>query len=143
MKTRFFVFLAILSCFVISCGGSGDSSSSSSDVCTSNADCQLGKVCKAGRCVAPGSSEDGSGEEGSGGEGSGGEGGSGGGGSEGGGSGTSDGDSQSDDSDPSGGSTAGCNPGKTEKCTYQGPEGTEGVGPCKAGERTCGAWATR
>ena len=58
MKTRFFVFLAILSCFVISCGGSGDSSSSSSDVCTSNADCQLGKVCKAGRCVAPGSSED-------------------------------------------------------------------------------------
>ena len=81
-------------------------------------------------CVAPGSSEEGSGE---GGDGSGGEGGS-----EGGNSSASDGDSQSDDSDSSGGSTAGCNPGKTEKCTYQGPEGTEGVGPCKAGERTCG-----
>lgn len=30
-----------------------------------------------------------------------------------------------------------CTPGATEKCDYSGPDGTEGVGPCKAPERTC------
>jgi len=30
-----------------------------------------------------------------------------------------------------------CTPGDTEKCNYQGTPQTEGIGPCKAGERTC------
>src|SRR5688572_25220805 len=37
-----------------------------------------------------------------------------------------------------GGAGAGCEPGVTEAC-YSGPAGTEGVGMCKAGERTCDA----
>ena len=36
-----------------------------------------------------------------------------------------------------------CTPGKQQLCGYQGPEGTEGVGPCQAAKRTCredGTW---
>ncbi len=39
--------------------------------------------------------------------------------------------------------TTDCQPGETRKCAYQGPEGTEDVGPCKAGISTCkenGTW---
>jgi hypothetical protein len=39
-------------------------------------------------------------------------------------------------SGPGGGSPQACPPGDAETC-YTGPEGTEGVGPCKAGVRTC------
>jgi hypothetical protein len=45
-----------------------------------------------------------------------------------------------DPTDPSGGGTGGsgeCTPGQTESC-YGGAVGTEGVGPCQAGTRTCG-----
>jgi hypothetical protein len=37
------------------------------------------------------------------------------------------------------GTTSGCEPGAVEKCDYSGPAGTDGVGPCKAPERTCSA----
>lgn len=53
------------------------------------------------------------------------------------GEGTGDGSGSSTD-DPSGtGPSPSCNPGATEAC-YGGAEGTEGVGPCSAGTRTCG-----
>ena len=38
-----------------------------------------------------------------------------------------------------------CTPKAVEKCHYQGKDGTEGVGPCKAGSRTCqdnGKWGS-
>ena len=47
---------------------------------------------------------------------------------------------QDGDDDPITGS---CEPGKKQTCGYQGPAETEGVGPCKAGIRTCsedGTW---
>ncbi|MBO4441496.1 hypothetical protein J5834_05195, partial [bacterium] len=33
--------------------------------------------------------------------------------------------------------TGECTPGKEQKCDYNGPEGTEGIGICKAAVRTC------
>src|SRR5262245_4655005 len=36
------------------------------------------------------------------------------------------------------GGQSGCKPGTKEPC-YQGPQGTEGKGICKAGEHTCNA----
>src|SRR5687768_14570540 len=41
----------------------------------------------------------------------------------------------------SGGGPGTCDPGAVESC-YQGPSGTEGVGPCQAGTRTCNAAGT-
>ena len=132
-------------CFVaallfVSCGGG--SGESSGKACESNLDCPAGEICSAGGCMKPGSSDDGKGEGGSGGEE------------------LPDGRNSSSDDDPavSDGETAtddgesandndsltgDCTPGQTEKCGYQGPEGTEGVGPCKAPVRTCkedGTW---
>jgi hypothetical protein len=45
--------------------------------------------------------------------------------------------------EPDGGLTPVCDPGASELC-YSGPAGTEGVGPCKGGERFCddfGQWS--
>lgn len=45
-----------------------------------------------------------------------------------------------DDADGSGATGPGlfCQPGATEAC-YEGPDGSEGVGECRAGVRTCAA----
>lgn len=149
MKTRFFVLLAIVLCFIISCGGSGDGGSGeSSTACASNEDCPFGKVCSSGKCVVPGSEEDKSGE-GSGGDGSGDENGSE---EDGSGNGSEEGSGDSDgNGNGSGQQNGGCSsikghykPNETESCDYQGPEGTEGVGPCRASVRTCkenGTWS--
>jgi len=62
------------------------------------------------------------------------------GGSEGGSSGGSDGGSSSGDGDTVDDDqpvTGPCEPGKTQKCEYDGYAASEGVGPCKAAVRTC------
>ena len=135
--------ILILACFsvalILSCGGGSESSGGS---CTSNFDCPLGQVCSSGTCKAPGSSDDGSGEGGGNGGGSSEDGsGSHGGGSSSGNDGetTNDDDIEYDD----GPITGDCEPGKVQKCDYQGMPSTEGVGPCKAATRTCkeeGSW---
>lgn len=126
--------------FFVSCGGSENSDSQK---CEKNLDCPIGKVCSSGGvCVSPEESEvhDGENNDGNNGELPDDESGS-----DGGNSGTSDGepadDSDYDDLiDPE---TGNCKPGKTRQCEYQGPEGSEGVGPCKAAISTCkedGSW---
>ncbi len=47
------------------------------------------------------------------------------------------------DSDTVGPETGDCKPGETQKCEYNGGAGTEGIGACKAAERSCsddGTW---
>ena len=135
---KLFVFL--LCCFAglfcVSCGGSG----TSGEACESNFDCKVGYVCSGGTCVSEGSSEDGS-NDGSNSELPDDENGHEGGKSD------HDGGSSTDDSDdwvdPDEPITGNCEPGKKQKCEYQGPAGTEDVGPCKAAVRTCkedGTW---
>ncbi len=138
MKKLFFILICFSVVFILSCGGG---SGSSGDACESNLDCKVGYVCSGGSCVSESSSEDGSGDgdsselpdDNNGSED---------------GKSDNDGNSSTDDSDdwvspddPSSNGT--CEPGKKQKCGYQGPEGTEDVGPCKAAVRTCkedGTW---
>ena len=139
MKKLFvFLFCIFAGLFFVSCGGS--ESGSDSQKCEKNLDCPMGKVCSGGMCVSPEESEVRDGEnngefpddEN---------------GSDGGNSSSNDGEATTDDDsnptevdDPI---TGNCEPGKTQKCEYQGPEGSEGVGPCKAAVRTCkdnGTW---
>ena len=147
MKKLFVLILAVFAgLFTVSCGG-GSESSSTANVCTSNADCHLGKICSAGKCVSPDSEEvndDGEGGNGGGNGGNGdGEGGNGSGeGENGGGEGGNGNNSDQTD--------GGCNSmkghyktGEKETCDYQGPAGTENIAPCRAAERVCqedGTW---
>ena len=138
MKKLFFILACFLTAFILSCGGSG--TGGSGKTCESNLDCPVGEICSSGTCVTKGSNGGGSGE---GGEVTDDENVNGG---------TSDGTSDSDgetkdDSDdwvsPDDPATGTCEPGKKQKCEYQGAEGTEDVGPCKAAVRTCkedGTW---
>ena len=130
MKKLFFILICFSAAFIMSCGGS----ESTGESCESNFDCPLGKVCSGGTCVAEGSGDDGHGGNGELPDGENGEG-----------SGKNDG--SADDSDnwvsPDDPITGDCEPGKKQRCGYQGPEGTEDVGPCKAAVRTCqedGTW---
>ncbi len=137
MKKLFFILICFSVVFILSCGGG---SGSSGDACESNLDCKVGYVCSGGSCVSESSSEDGSGDgdsselpdDNNGSED---------------GKSDNDGNSSTDDSDdwvsPDDPSNGTCEPGKKQKCGYQGPEGTEDVGPCKAAVRTCkedGTW---
>ena len=129
MKKVLFILICSLAALMISCGGSG-----SGESCESNFDCPIGKVCSGGTCVLP---DNGSGngentelpdeENGQDGNGSG---------SHDGGNSSPDNDSDSANTEPED-LTGSCEPGKTQKCGYQGPAGTEDVGPCKAAVRTC------
>lgn len=123
-----------MACFlaasILSCGGSETGGGS----CESSFDCPLGQVCSNGMCTSSDSSENGSGEGGSGSEISDGDSGShDGGNSSGDGENTDDSDAKYDD----GPITGACEPGKIQKCPYQGSPATENVGPCKAATRTC------
>ena len=128
MKKIVFILICFSAALIVSCGGSG-----SGESCESNFDCPIGKVCSGGTCVFP---DNGSGngentelpdeENGQDGNGSG---------SHDGGSSSPDNDSDSANTDDE--ITGNCTPGKTQKCGYQGPAGTEDVGPCKASVRTC------
>jgi len=136
MKKLFFILACFLTVFILSCGGG---SGSSGEACESNLDCKVGYVCSGGSCVSESSSEDGSGDgdttelpdDNNGSED---------------GKSDNDGNSSTDDSDSEDvidPETGKCKPGKTRQCEYQGPEGTEGVGPCKAAVSTCkedGTW---
>jgi hypothetical protein len=139
MKKIVFILICFSAALIISCGDSG-----SSEKCESSFDCPIGKVCSNGMCVSEGSADDGSGDGSNGeipDEGNGG-------GSNGGGSGNHDGGDTAPDDDSDSATdpediTGTCEPGKTQKCGYQGPAGTEDVGPCKAATRTCkedGTW---
>lgn len=139
MKKIFLILVCFLTAFILSCGGNSESSGSS---CESNFDCPLGEVCSSGVCAKPGSADDGSGEGGSVED------------SEGnnennpgGGSSNSHEGEESDDSDdmldPDAPITGNCEPGKKQKCEFQGLPEAENVGPCKAAIRTCkedGTW---
>ena len=136
MKKLFFMLICFSTVLILSCGGSG----TGGEACESNFDCKVGYVCSGGTCISANSADDGSGDgdnselpddENS---------------SE---SGKNDHDdgSATDDSDnwvsPDEPITGNCEPGKKQKCEYQGPEGTEDVGPCKSAVRTCkedGTW---
>ena len=141
MKKLFVLLLCLLTgLFFVSCGGSGNSDSQQ---CEKNLDCPVGKICSGGMCVSPEESEVHDGESGDGNNGelpddeSG---------SDGGNSSSRDEESAANDSDSTEIDepiTGNCEPGKTQKCEYQGPEGSENVGPCKAAVRTCredGTW---
>ncbi|MBO7126011.1 hypothetical protein J6W78_00520 [bacterium] len=137
MKKLFFILACFLTVFILSCGGSG--TGGSGKTCESNLDCPVGEICSSGTCVTKGSNGGGS-QEGENGEISDGENGNGSG------NGNSNDGETTDDSDstnadePENGI---CTPGETQKCEYQGAEGTEDVGPCKAAVRTCkedGTW---
>ena len=154
MKKLFVLILAVFAgLFTVSCGG-GSESSSTANVCTSNADCHLGKICLAGKCVSPDSEEvnddgNGGGEGGNGGNG-GGEGENGGGEGENGSGEGENGGGEGENGNNSDQTDGGCNsmkghykPGEKETCDYQGPAGTENIAPCKAAERVCqedGTW---
>ena len=140
MKKLFFILACFLTALIMSCGGGSEAEGGA---CESSFDCPLGQTCSSGRCVKPGSADDGSGEGESGSEdGTGGDGNNQGGGNSGG----HDGDDQTDDGDveyDEGPITGNCEPGKVQKCGYQGDPVTENVGPCKSAERTCkedGTW---
>ncbi len=126
------LFLIFVSFFVVACSNDelSDSTNLTGDKikCTSSKDCPLPLQCdvKNGVCFDPNSSSDGDSmvlPD------------------------NSQGSSQNDSDVTSGGNTGGskdCNPGDVQKCPYQGAPETEGVGPCKAGERTCksdGTWS--
>lgn len=135
MKKTILILVCFFSALIMSCGGDSETEGGT---CVSNFDCPIGQTCSNGRCAKPGSSDDGSGEGGSG-EGGGSDGGSGS--HDGGGSGSNDGDESTDDSDieyDDGPITGDCEPGKVQKCEYQGLPSTENVGPCKSASRTCG-----
>ena len=134
--------LVILACFftmfLLSCGGS--ESNGGGEACESTFDCPVGKVCSGGTCVSEGSGEGGSGGENGelpdGGNGSGG-------GNSSGNDGETSPDNDNNSTDPDESITGDCEPGKTQKCPYQGVPVTENVGECKAGVRTCkedGTW---
>lgn len=142
MKKIFVIFACFFTMFLLSCGSS---ESSGGEACESTFDCPVGKICSGGTCVSEGSGEGGSGGGNSelpdGGNGELPDGGSGSGGN---GSGN-DGNTTTDDDnygyDDS--ITGDCEPGKTQKCPYQGVPATENVGECKAAVRTCkedGTW---
>lgn len=140
MKKVILILVCFLTGFIFSCGGGSEAEGGA---CESSFDCPLGQTCSSGRCVKPGSADDGSGEGESGSEdGTGGDGNNQGGGNSGG----HDGDDQTDDGDveyDEGPITGNCEPGKVQKCGYQGDPVTENVGPCKSAERTCkedGTW---
>ena len=62
-----------------------------------------------------------------------------------GGGGGNSGDNGGNSGDNGGNSGEPCTPGETQKCPYHASSGTEGVGPCKAGTKTCkadGTWDT-
>lgn len=136
MKKLFFMLICFSTVLILSCGGSG----TGGEACESNFDCKVGYVCSGGTCISANSADDGSGDgdnselpddENS---------------SESG-KNDHDGGSATDDSDdwvsPDEPITGNCEPGKKQKCEYQGPEGTEDVGPCKSAVRTCkedGTW---
>ena len=135
-KLSLFVLCCIAGLFFVSCGGGSETSG---EECSSNQDCPLGKVCSSGSCVSENSSEGGSGEGGGGDELP-----DGGNSSSGDGSvNDSDSSDEADSTDPDQPITGNCEPGKTQKCEYQGVPGTEDVGLCKAAKRTCkedGSW---
>ena len=125
MKKLFFILICFSAAFIMSCGGS---EGGSGKACESTLDCNVGEVCSNGTCRSKNSANDGSGEDGElpdGGNGHG--------------SGGNDGET-TDDSDPTGNNddlAGNCKPGETKECSYQGPEETKDVGPCKAGVSTC------
>lgn len=125
MKKLFFILICFSAAFIMSCGGS---EGGSGKACESTLDCNVGEVCSNGTCRSKNSANDGSGEDGElpdGGNGHG--------------SGGNDGET-TDDSDSTGNNddlAGNCKPGETKECSYQGPEETKDVGPCKAGVSTC------
>ena len=149
MKILNFIMISAI-CLIsfVSCGGSeGDVSTSQAagKTCESNLDCPLGYTCDIGKKICTDGSESGNGNsDGNGGNSENGENGggnSGNGEGEGGGSGDGGNSGQQDgDGDPI---TGKCTPGKKQTCDYEGPDGTEGKGPCKAAIRECredGTW---
>lgn len=147
-------FVAILTicliCFV-SCGGEEDVSASPSakKSCESNNDCPLGYTCDLAKKTCTDGSESGNGNQD--GEGSEDGGNSGNGGNSENGNNGEGGDS-GENGNNSGQNGSGCDSikghyetGDTEPCDYQGPEGTENVGLCRAAVRTCkqdGTWSS-
>lgn len=132
---QFFSVLALLTLCFVSCGGDEDENEGGNgggQACSSNFDCPIGYTCDAEKKICTSESNNG------------GNGGNGGNGENGGNSETSDDDSSEPvNHDDQGPITGKCDPGNTQFCDYQGPEGTEGVGPCKAAKRTCqedGTW---
>ena len=124
----------------VSCGGDEDDISASSaagKTCQSNSDCQIGLHCDAEKKICTNGSESSESEEGNTNENDSQNGENGGGNSD------ENGDNpggQDGDSDPI---TGKCEPGKKQTCGYQGPSGTENVGPCRASVRECkpdGTW---
>ena len=144
MRKIFLILLCFLTAFILSCGGNSESSGSS---CESNFDCPIGQTCSAGRCITPGSSDNGSGNGSGNGDGNGDGNSDGGNGSQNGGNSSGDDGDSSTDDEPAeyddGPITGACEPGKVQKCEYQGDPVTENVGACKAATRTCkedGTW---
>ena len=138
MKKILVIFACFFTMFLLSCGGS--ESNGGGEACESTFDCPVGKVCSGGTCVYEGSGEGGSGGENGelpdGGNGSGG-------GNSSGNDGETSPDNDNNSTDPDESITGDCEPGKTQKCPYQGVPVTENVGECKAGVRTCkedGTW---
>ena len=136
-----FVFLAIVSAvalFAVSCGGEEEGGGAVAGNCESRSDCPLGYECNPVNhtCYKPGS----------------------GGGGEGGeelpddsgdypDSGADSGHSGDTGEDPNEDDTptdvtGGCSEGESQKCEYEGPANTEGVGVCKAARRSCKADGT-
>ncbi|MBP5405683.1 choice-of-anchor L domain-containing protein [bacterium] len=143
-SVRLLLILSLCAFSFVSCMEDDDEfESSAPQRCESNYDCRLGWVCDTTQkiCVndtdnseeGGNSDESDSGDKGNSGENGGEDGG------ESGGDGGNSGQ-QTGDGDPI---TGNCEPGKTQTCGYEGPDGTEGIGPCKAAVRTCqddGTW---
>ncbi len=135
-----FVFLAIVSAvalFAVSCGGEEEGGGAVAGNCESRSDCPLGYECNPVNhtCYKPGSGGGGEGGEDlpdsgdypdSGAD-----------------SGQSGdtGEVPNEDDTPTD-VTGGCNDGDSQKCEYEGPANTEGVGVCKAARRSCKADGT-
>ncbi|MBP5405682.1 putative metal-binding motif-containing protein [bacterium] len=139
----FLVLFVCAFCFV-SCGGEESSAPAAGKVCSSNNDCPIGYSCdtQTGNCYQGSSNQSDSGDSGNGG-------------SSDSGSGDNSDSGSGDNSDSGDGGDSGrqdgdedpitgkCEPGKKQTCGYEGPDGTENVGPCKAAVRTCkedGTW---
>lgn len=133
-KLIFLAIVSVLALFAVACGGDSEGDDVIAGNCESRADCPLGYECNPVKhqCYKPGSGGGGGGEDlpDSGAD-----------------SGEMPGDTGStpdsgETSEPDTGDThqdvtGNCNPGDTQKCDYEGPAGTEGVGVCKAARRTC------
>ncbi len=135
---KFALIISVFTLCFVSCGGDDeedttDTNSASGQSCESNFDCPLGYTCDPDKKICTDGSDNG------------GDGGNGGGNGDGGDNGNNGDESDTGpvNHDDQGPITGNCNPGDTQFCDYQGPAGTEGIGPCKAAKRTCqedGTW---